>query len=212
MHAMVILRVFLQLLVCRFFLSQQDYEEEKHLYSSPVLKPALPDAVDSSNGPDMQGKTKVFTSASGVDFPPFLVLERGTTLSGVTGISSQHASRQVTCAELVTLVTATAPCGCCLIACAITTRLGVNCGQNASLKSRHFLVLMAWHLAEWRRQERSFFEVSTMVESLARLLALLHQANYCHRDLKPSNALILMKDAKWKLLDLGIAKQTGTLR
>lgn len=67
---------------CRFFLSQQDYEEERSLYMSPVLQPALPDAVDSSNGPDMRSASRVVQSKEGYQFPPYLVLERGTTLAG----------------------------------------------------------------------------------------------------------------------------------
>jgi tRNA A-37 threonylcarbamoyl transferase component Bud32 len=39
-------------------------------------------------------------------------------------------------------------------------------------------------LAAWAKQERNFFEISTMVERVAQLLAALHEAGRVHRDLK----------------------------
>ena len=39
-------------------------------------------------------------------------------------------------------------------------------------------------LRTWLQEERNFFEVTTMVEALARLLDSLHTAGYAHRDIK----------------------------
>ena len=39
-------------------------------------------------------------------------------------------------------------------------------------------------LLTWVQEVRNFFEVSTMVEALARLLDSLHEAGYVHRDIK----------------------------
>jgi serine/threonine protein kinase len=65
-------------------------------------------------------------------------------------------------------------------------------------------------LTEWARRERDFFDVSLMVERLARLLDTLHSAGLVHRDLKGDNVLYLLHSTTWRLLDLGIAAQIGT--
>ena len=58
-------------------------------------------------------------------------------------------------------------------------------------------------------RERGFFEVSTMVESIAHVLGVLHHSGRVHRDLKPENVLYLMQSTEWRLLDLGIATNIG---
>jgi hypothetical protein len=53
---------------------------------------------------------------------------------------------------------------------------------------------------EWRRHPRSHHEVSTMIEHLAQLLAVLHDAGYVHRDLK-----VCSVDAVCSVLDCPLA-------
>jgi serine/threonine protein kinase len=66
-------------------------------------------------------------------------------------------------------------------------------------------------LKEWGGRERNFFEVSTMVDSVAHLLHGLHASGRVHRDLKPENVLYLLHSTEWRLLDLGIAARIGAL-
>ena len=61
---------------CRFFLDPAEFEQEVSVYQDPVLSKALPSlihATDNRNG--------AARSRSGFVFPPFFVMERGTTLS-----------------------------------------------------------------------------------------------------------------------------------
>jgi serine/threonine protein kinase len=48
-----------------------------------------------------------------------------------------------------------------------------------------------------------------MVESIARVLGVLHRSGRVHRDLKPENVLYLLQSTDWRLLDLGIATNIG---
>lgn len=65
-------------------------------------------------------------------------------------------------------------------------------------------------LDTWAGQAvRGFGEVLTMVESLAKLLQVLHTEGLVHRDLKPGNSLLLMTSSVWKLLDVGIVERAG---
>jgi serine/threonine protein kinase len=73
-----------------------------------------------------------------------------------------------------------------------------------------FLVLeRGTTLRQWLQEDRNFFEVTTMVEALARLLDSLHAAGYVHRDVKPDNVVLLMQSTKWRMLDLGICARIG---
>lgn len=74
-----------------------------------------------------------------------------------------------------------------------------------------FLVLeRGTTLKKWLDEDRNFFEVTAMVEALARLLSSLHAAGYVHRDVKPDNVVLLMQSTKWRMLDLGICTRIGT--
>lgn len=64
-------------------------------------------------------------------------------------------------------------------------------------------------LQEWTKQRRNYGEVLSMVENVARLLAVLHESGRVHRDLKPDNVLYLLQSTKWCLLDLGIVAPAG---
>ena len=75
-----------------------------------------------------------------------------------------------------------------------------------------FLVLeRGTTLRTWLQEERNFFEVTTMVEAIARLLDSLHTAGYVHRDVKPDNIILLGQTSKWRMLDLGICARIGAL-
>jgi serine/threonine protein kinase len=85
--------------------------------------------------------------------------------------------------------------------------------KGGSYKVPPFMVLeRGITLRVWRVRPRNFFEVSTMLDSVARLLATLHNSGRLHRDLKPDNVLYLMQTTEWRLLDLGIAAPTGVRR
>ena len=60
---------------CRFF-KPAEFEEELALYCDPVLSKALPTVRFSSDNRDCAARSR-----SGFVFPPFIVLERGVTLS-----------------------------------------------------------------------------------------------------------------------------------
>jgi serine/threonine protein kinase len=64
-------------------------------------------------------------------------------------------------------------------------------------------------LSQWSLQERGYGEVLTMIESVARLLAVLHGSGRVHRDLKPDNLLYMLQSTKWRLLDFGIVCNIG---
>jgi serine/threonine protein kinase len=62
--------------MCRFFRWRSEFDQKVALYNDPVLRSTLPDllrADDNASG--------VTQSKSGYVFPPWLVLERGTTLA-----------------------------------------------------------------------------------------------------------------------------------
>ena len=75
-----------------------------------------------------------------------------------------------------------------------------------------FVLERGMTLQEWIKQPRGFFEVSVMVEHIARLLHTLHAAERVHRDLKPANVLYMLQSTQWRLLDLGIAGSAGALQ
>ena len=61
--------------LCRFFLDPAEFEQEVGAYKHEMLKRILPSllhASDNANG--------AIRSRSGLPLPPFLALERGTTL------------------------------------------------------------------------------------------------------------------------------------
>lgn len=61
--------------MCRLLLDRTEFEEEVALYRTPELVSVMPDLLqvhDNAGG--------AVRSRSGYTFPPFLVLERGTTL------------------------------------------------------------------------------------------------------------------------------------
>ena len=64
-------------------------------------------------------------------------------------------------------------------------------------------------LSDWCSRLRNYGEVLGMIESLARLLTILHSAGCVHRDLKPDNVLLLLESTEWKLIDLGIVARAG---
>ena len=65
-------------------------------------------------------------------------------------------------------------------------------------------------LDAWAAQgARGFGEVLTMLEHVAELLRVLHDAGLVHRDVKPANTLFLLHSLSWKLLDVGIVERTG---
>jgi serine/threonine protein kinase len=64
-------------------------------------------------------------------------------------------------------------------------------------------------LQQWKPEERSFFEIVSMV---AALLNTLHASGRVHRDLKPDNVLHLLPSTQWRLLDLGIVANIGARR
>jgi serine/threonine-protein kinase len=75
---------------------------------------------------------------------------------------------------------------------------------------------LGWHLR--RRKQLSLPEVIELAAQVARGLSVAHRADVVHRDLKPANLFCVdapaAPDAKWKILDFGIAKlrgSTGTL-
>jgi hypothetical protein len=60
---------------CRFFLVRSEFEEECALYRDPVLRRALPDLLHAD-----ANAAGALRSRGGTALPPFIVLERGTTL------------------------------------------------------------------------------------------------------------------------------------
>ena len=62
--------------VRRYFLEEQDFKEEVALYRDPVLSQALPALLHASANADGAARSR-----SGFQFPPFVIMERGITLS-----------------------------------------------------------------------------------------------------------------------------------
>ena len=62
-------------MLCRLFYSRAEFEEEVALYRDPALACIMPDLLHADNN-----NAGTVRSRSGYAFPPFLVIERGTTL------------------------------------------------------------------------------------------------------------------------------------
>ena len=60
----------------KFFSREEDFEKEVCLYKQPMLRCTLPDLICASSNAD--GTVR---SLSGVPFGPFMVLERGSSLT-----------------------------------------------------------------------------------------------------------------------------------
>ena len=60
----------------KFFLRPEDYAVEQRLYQDPQISRTLPDLVYASDNADQSVRSK-----SGMPFPPFMVMERGASLS-----------------------------------------------------------------------------------------------------------------------------------
>ena len=61
---------------CRFFFELKEFEDESGLYRHPILSQVLPSVLHADS--NTAGKV---VSRSGYAFPPFIVLERGMTLT-----------------------------------------------------------------------------------------------------------------------------------
>lgn len=61
--------------VCRFFLATTEFEREVSMYRTAALRDALPPLLYATENTDAAE-----SSTSGYVWPPFLVVERGTTL------------------------------------------------------------------------------------------------------------------------------------
>lgn len=48
-----------------------------------------------------------------------------------------------------------------------------------------------------------------MLHDLAECLDVVHNFGKVHRDLKPGNALLMLQSQCWRLIDFGIAAETG---
>ena len=83
------------------------------------------------------------------------------------------------------------------------------CSRSGYAFPAHIIMERGTTLRAWSSDVRNFFEVTTMVEALARLLDGLHCAGFVHRDIKPDNAILLIQSTKWRLLDLGIVARIG---
>jgi serine/threonine protein kinase len=70
------LRVHISRTSCRFFLHENDYELEVGFYKHVVFCKCLPDLLQTHDNADGS-----IVSRSGYRFPPFMVLDRGLTLS-----------------------------------------------------------------------------------------------------------------------------------
>lgn len=179
-----------------------EYEEEAALYHDPVLCKLLPEILHSSNNADGR-----ISSRSGVPFPPFLVLERGVTLSQWSNSPQTFFT-----------VRSFAPKKC-------TTRYSDRawppldspchvCGRRGGRRvSVEFTCLphegRVSCVSRRSVAHASCMQIIVMLHELAKLLSELHASGRVHRDLKPDNTLYLLKSMRWKLLDLGIAARTG---
>jgi hypothetical protein len=61
---------------------------------------------------------------------------------------------------------------------------GAVCSRSGYVFPPYFALERGITLREWRRQPRGHHEVTTMLERIAQLLAVLHAADYVHRDVK----------------------------
>ena len=64
-------------------------------------------------------------------------------------------------------------------------------------------------MQDWASAVRRPMEVLGLVESVARLLQILHEQGRVHRDIKPDNLLFLTTSAEWRLMDMGICAKAG---
>ena len=60
----------------KFFLQPEDFAVEERLYWNSLIRHTLPELIHSSD--NAAGSVR---SRSGVPFPPFMVMERGSTLA-----------------------------------------------------------------------------------------------------------------------------------
>ena len=124
--------------LCRFFFRRDDYDREARMYRDKVLCGMLPKLHRAKGDNEVQ-------NGRGFVFPPFIVMERGTTMT------------------------------------------------------------------DWLKQKPDpFFAIGGMVRSVAVMVKHLHASRRVHRDIKPDN-LLFMASGVWRLLDLGIVANEGTL-
>jgi hypothetical protein len=71
----------------KFFLKREDYLREEGLYRDAAIRRTLPDLVQANDN----AKIKIL-SRSGFPFPPFLVMERGTSLRECAPSSAHRCS------------------------------------------------------------------------------------------------------------------------
>lgn len=71
-------------------MDRKDFELEEALYAQPDLHPALPVLIDSGPQSDTSSST-IIKSKNGFIFPPFLVLERGMSLSECASLAIHTA-------------------------------------------------------------------------------------------------------------------------
>ena len=62
----------------KFFFGLNDYEREKRLYCDDAIRSTLPQLLQASDN-----VSAALVSKSGYPWPPFLVLERGTSMRDV---------------------------------------------------------------------------------------------------------------------------------